>query len=173
MVTLEEAKKTSIWMDLIKNPSTLSIFLHGSILENGSGHDVDILVVQEKVDFSNRANELLLGFEHVRHSEDFDVYFTDREHFTLAKEILRTSKEPIFEREKLIENIEVISRSFDLGDILDRKLVEKMVQKGEEIARGNPNFLSKRISKFWLFDARKSWENWYKERKENEQEKER
>jgi len=157
---LEKALKTQTWKEYVENPHVLAIYLHGSCITYGSGNDIDIVIVMDKCQFSNVANEKLLGFEHIRHSDDgLDRYITDIDHFALVKEILQVSEKPLFQRQAIPLNMEVVKASYDMSKTLLQSDIKQMINTPP---RSEDQWDREWVSNFWIFNAEHSWKSWIK-----------
>jgi predicted nucleotidyltransferase len=100
--------KNPSWVELKTREDILAIYLHGSFAQLDDKeritNDIDLLLVLKEGRFTNFASDKLLGFEHIRHLDIFDLYLTDPDHCFLARQILGISEENLLFKK---ENVEI------------------------------------------------------------------
>lgn len=172
---VELLKEIEDYKQIVERADVLAVILHGSFQQNPKKehmtNDIDLLIVTENLTFSTWITKTLLGFEHIRHTKHgLDLYLTDREHYKLAMEVLRTSKEfTLFKREELPENKKALLESKEIAknipknfdpwykEGLDPEAYAEIKRRWETEAISWKDY--PRVLRFWLDWAKHSWKN--------------
>ena len=149
--------KNPLWTELKAREDILAIYLHGSFAQIDEKekitNDIDLLLVLKEGRFTNWATDKLLGFEHIRHLDIFDLYLTDPDHCYLARQILGISEENLlFKKEdtEIPEDKEPFNYSKKIAEELGESIDYSNLYWSESSAEASKpkSFIKKMVERF-------------------------